>query len=183
MRRGFKTEAREIADEVREELGLTATDSLDPWELAHHLEIPVWSLSSYVDAIPWAVEYLSEEETGAVSAVLACYGLGRVIIHNDGHALTRQHADIAHELAHALLLHRPHPAIDGRPPYHDEAQEEEAKWLGGVLLVTDHSCLSCCRDGLGVAQAAARLGVSKQLMQWRLNMSGAQRRVARARAR
>ena len=183
MRRGFKTEARGIADEVREELGLTPTDALDPWELADHLEIPVWSLSSFAGDIPWAVEYLSEEETGAVSAVLACQGLERFIIYNDGHAVTRQRADIAHELAHALLLHRPHSAVNGQSPKYDQAQEEEAKWLGGVLLVTDESCLSCCRDGLGVAQAAARLGVSKSLMQWRLNMSGARRRVTRARAR
>jgi hypothetical protein len=183
VRRGFKTEAREIVAEVRQELGLTPLDPLDPWVLADHLEIPVWSLSSYADSIPWAVEYLSEEETGAVSAVLACHGLRRVVIYNDGHALTRQRADIAHELAHALLLHRPHPPVDGQPPHYDEAQEEEAKWLGGVLLVTDESCLSCCRDGVGVAEAAQRLGVSRQLMQWRLNMSGAHRRVARARPR
>lgn len=183
MRRGFKTEARELATEVRGELGLSPLDPLDPWALADHLEIPVWDLSSYADAIPRAVKYLAEEETGAFSAMLACVGLRRVIIYNDGHALTRQRADISHELAHALLLHRPHPAIDERPPHYDEAQEEEAKWLGGVLLVTDDSCLSCCRDGLGVAEAALRLGVSKQLMQWRLNMSGAQRRITRAQAR
>lgn len=183
MRRGFKTEARDIAAEVREELGLSPLDPLDPCLLANHLDIEVWSLSSYAGAIPWAVEYLSKEETGAVSAVLACRRLERFIVYNDGHALTRQHADIAHELAHALLLHQPHPAVDGQPPHYDKAQEEEAKWLGGVLLVTDESCLSCCRDGIGVTQAAARLGVSKSLMQWRLNMSGAERRVERARLR
>lgn len=159
------------------------TDPLDPWALAAHLEIPVWALSSYAEAIPWAIEYLTEEETGAFSAMLVCRGLRRVVVYNDAHARTRQRADISHELAHALLLHRPHPALDGRPPHYDDNQEEEAKWLGGVLLVTDDSCLSCCRDGVSVAEAAMRLGVSKQLMQWRLNMSGAPRRVARARAR
>jgi hypothetical protein len=35
-------------------------------------------------------------------------------------------ADISHELAHALLLHRPHPLIAGQPPHYDKAQEEEA---------------------------------------------------------
>jgi Zn-dependent peptidase ImmA (M78 family) len=183
MRRGFKTEAREIAAEVRTELGLTPLDQLDPWALAAHLEIPIWALSSYRPANAWAVEHLSETETGVFSAMLACQGIRRVIIHNDGHALVRQRADIAHELAHALLLHKPHPALDGRPPHYDRTQEEEAKWLGGVLLVTDEYCLVCCRDGLTVAEAALEIGVSKQLMQWRLNMSGARRRVARARGR
>lgn len=182
MRHGFKTEAREIAAEVRGELGLTPLDALDPWVLAKHLCIPVWALSSYSE-IPSPVEYLSVTETGAFSAMIACQGVHRVIIYNDGHAPTRQRADIAHEIAHALLLHQPHPALDGHPPHYDEVQEDEAKWLGGVLLVTDDFCMSCCRDGMEVAEAAVLMGVSPQLMQWRMNMSGAPRRVARARAR
>jgi Zn-dependent peptidase ImmA (M78 family) len=183
VRRGFKKEAREIADEVRDELGLTSLNALDPWALAEHLEIPVLPLSSYEDTIPQAVAYLSETETGAFSAMMACHGLRRVIVYNDGHAAARQRADIAHELAHALLLHQPHPALDGRPPHYDEIQEEEAKWLGGVLLVSDDFCLSCCHDDLDVTEAAELVGVSVQLMRWRINMSGAQRRVDRARAR
>jgi Zn-dependent peptidase ImmA (M78 family) len=183
VRRGFKTEAQQIAAEVRAELALTPFDPLDPWALATHLDIPVWPLSSYSQTIPAAAAYLLEIDTGAFSAMLACQGLRRKIIHNDGHALTRQRADISHELAHALLLHQPHPALDGRPPHYDNAQEEEAKWLGAVLQVTDDYCMSSCRDGLSVAEAALRMGVSAQLMQWRLNMSGAERRIARARAR
>jgi Zn-dependent peptidase ImmA (M78 family) len=104
VRRGFKKEAREIAAEVRDELGLTPLEALDPWLLAEHLDIPVWALSSYSE-IPRPVEHLSVTETGAFSAMIACQGLRRVIIYNDGHAPTRQRADIAHELAHALLLH------------------------------------------------------------------------------
>jgi Zn-dependent peptidase ImmA (M78 family) len=181
VRRGFKTQARDLAAEVRTEIGLTALEPLDPWRLAEHLEIPVWALSSYEASIPDAVTFLAQKETGAFSAMIACQGLRRVIIYNDGHALTRQRADISHELAHALLLHQPHPALDGRPPHYDEAQEEEARWLGGVLLVTDEFCLAACRDGVKVPEAAMHLGISQQLMQWRMNMSGARRRVARAR--
>ena len=183
MRHGFKKEAQEIAAEVRGELGLTALDPLDPWALAAHLDIPVWALSTYTKTIPHAVEHLSETETGAFSAMIACQGMHRVIIYNDGHALTRQRADIAHELAHALLLHQPHPPLDGQPPHYDKAQEEEAKWLGGVLLVSDDFCLACCHNDIDIPEAAALVGVSTQLMRWRMNMSGAPLRVARARAR
>lgn len=183
MRRGFKAEARELATEVRGELGLSPFDPLNPWEMAECLKIPVWPLSSYQEDIPEAVDYLSQQDPGAFSAMMACHSLRRVIIYNDGHALTRQRADISHELAHALLLHQPHPALDGRPPQYDKAQEEEAKWLGSVLQVTDEFCLACCRDGVEVPEAALRMGVSQQLMRWRINMSGAQRRVERARTR
>ena len=45
MRRGFKKEAREIAWEVRGDLGIGMTDPLDPWRLAEWLEIPVFGFS------------------------------------------------------------------------------------------------------------------------------------------
>lgn len=182
MRRGFKTEARDLATEVRGEIGLSPLDSLDPWKLAEYLDIPVWPLTSYDDAIPDAVDYLSRQNTGVFSAMIACRSLQRVIIYNDGHALTRQRADISHELAHALLMHQPHPALAGWPPHYDKVQEEEAKWLGGVLQVTDEFCLSCCRSGMKILEAALSMGVSQQLMRWRMNMSGAQRRVTRTRS-
>jgi hypothetical protein len=38
-------------------------------------------------------------------------------------------------------------------------------------------------SGLKPGRGGMRMGVSRQLMPWRLNMSGAQRRVARSRAR
>src|SRR6266567_2396404 len=40
LRRGFKSEASDIAREVRGELGLGMLEQLDPWLLAEHLAIP-----------------------------------------------------------------------------------------------------------------------------------------------
>jgi Zn-dependent peptidase ImmA (M78 family) len=99
------------------------------------------------------------------------------------HAITRQRADLAHELAHALLLHEPHVVRDGKAPDFDQLQEEEASWLGGVLLVTEEACLSVCRRNLAVGEAASMMGVSEDLMRWRINATGARKRVARARNR
>ena len=44
LRRGFKKESEEIAVELRNELGLAPEAALCPWALAHHLEIPVYTL-------------------------------------------------------------------------------------------------------------------------------------------
>lgn len=183
MRRGFKTEARDLAREVRTELKLTALEPLDPWRLAEHLAIPVWRLSDYEAAIPRTVRLLASIEQGAFSAMVAFVGHRRVVIHNDAHAITRQRADIAHELAHALLLHEPHVVHEGKAPDFDRAQEEEASWLGGVLLVSEEACLSACRRNVAIANAAATMGVSEDLMRWRINATGARKRVARTRAR
>ena len=180
MRRGFKTEARELSRQVRGELCLTPLEPLDPWALAEHLAIPIWRLGEY-DEIQSAVRLLSGPHQGAYSAMVAFVGHRRVIIHNDAHALTRQRADISHELAHALLLHEPHMVRAGVAPTLDPAQEEEASWLGGVLLVTEEACMDACRRKLTVADAAAAMGVSEQLMRWRINATGARKRVTRGR--
>ncbi len=179
MRRGFKTEARALAQEVRGELELAALDPLDPWALAEHLAIPVWRLTDYGSVIPGAVELLAGVEEGAFSAMMAFVGQRRVIIHNDVHAATRQRADIAHELAHALLLHEPHPVSDGKAPGFDEAQEAEASWLGASLLVTDEACLLLCTRGVATGAAAEAMGVSEALMRWRINSIAARKRIAR----
>jgi hypothetical protein len=41
LRRGFKTEANDIAREIRGELGLRDVEPLDPWKLAAALEVRV----------------------------------------------------------------------------------------------------------------------------------------------
>jgi hypothetical protein len=182
MRRGFKKEAREIAAGVRAELGLTPFQPLDPWALAAHLDIPVWALSSYTDSIPAASQHILHADTAAFSAMLAFLGRRRVVVYNDAHAVVRQSADISHELAHALLVHVPQATRDGLGREFDAEQEDEAKWLGGVLLVTDDFCVSCAVGGVNLADAAAAMCVSTQLMQWRFNMSGAIRRLRRRQA-
>jgi Zn-dependent peptidase ImmA (M78 family) len=179
MRRGFKTEARALAQEVRAELKLRALDPLNPWALAENLAIPVWRLSDYQATIPGAVERLTGADAGAFSAMMAFVGQHRVIIHNDSHAITRQRADIAHELAHALLLHEPHRVLDGKTPDFNELQEAEASWLGASLLVTDKACLLLCRRGVSTTAAADRMGVSEPLMRWRINSIAARKRIAR----
>lgn len=183
MRRGFKKEARQIALEVRAELGLDVLDPLNPWDLAEHLAIPVWPLSSYKQIAPECHAALMNHESSAFSAMIAFSGRKRVIVHNDSHAPTRQRTDICHEIAHALLLHEPHVAVPRDPLVYDAEQEDEASWLGGVLLVCDEACLSACRRGLTLAAAAAELGISVELMRWRINKSGARQRVERARRR
>jgi Zn-dependent peptidase ImmA (M78 family) len=110
--------------------------------------------------------------------MVAKVGCRRVIVHNDGHAPTRQRANISHELAHVLLFHKG-KAIDGGWLTYDAEQEDEAKWLGGVLVVTDEACIGGCRAGLSLANAAVELGVSEDLMRWRRNKSGAETRVRR----
>jgi len=180
LRRGFKTEANDIAREVRDELGLRCADPLDPWALAHHLEIPVMPLNKLGGLTPDAVHHFHRVDRGAFSAVTVFDGSRRMIVYNDSHSLGRRASDLAHELAHALLLHRPVPALDERGCRRWNAeQEEEANWLAAALLISEEAALEIARRGHARAEAAQQYRVSQAMITFRLNVTGALRRVGR----
>lgn len=181
LRRGFKSEARGIADEVRTELGLLAFDPLDPIVLAKHLGIPVFPLSEFSSVAPASSHFLTKEQE-AFSAVTVFHGHARAIVHNDAHAHVRQRSNLAHELAHALIGHRPSPAIDERGCRNwDDNIESEAKWLAGELLVTEDATLAVARGQFSFDQACTLLMVSRPMLKYRINVTGARKRVERAR--
>jgi uncharacterized protein DUF955 len=181
-RYGFKTEATGIASEVRAELKLGSLDCLDPSALAAHLDIPIWSLSEFVAAEPLIAPLLNHE-SGAFSAVTVFCGTRRTIVHNDGHSDGRKNNNLAHELAHGLLLHPPTPALDNNGWREWNQQiEDEATWLAGELLVTKEAAMAVARGQWAEGFAAAHLGVSVDLIRWRVNVSGARTIVQRAQA-
>lgn len=183
LRRGFKAEAAALAAEIRGELGLGPYDRLDPRTLARHLDIPITPLSDLVKSCEGAL-YLRSVEPKAFSAVTVFDGPRRMIAYNDAHSLPRQSSDISHELGHGLLLHEPSPALDRITGCRiwNPVIEKEADWLAGELLVTASMALAVARGQFSPAEAQARLGVSEQMLRWRLNMTGAYKRVQRARA-
>lgn len=180
LRRGFKTEANEIAREVRMELGLGLTARLDPWQLAHRLDIPVLALSDLGEHAPGAVHHFQEVDASEFSAVTVFRGSRRVVVHNDAHSRGRQASDVGHELAHGLLLHEPSPALDhDRSRLWNPEMEEEADWLAGAILVSDEAAFSIAARRVPIDLAAEHYGVSEPMMRFRLNVTGAYKRAAR----
>lgn len=180
-RRGFKTEANATAFETRAELSLAWTDPLDPRALADYLDIPVVALSEIVETVP-AVEHLLRSEPEAFSAVTVFCGTERTIVHNDGHHVGRQNSNLAHELAHGLLMHPPTPALDNRGCREwNQDTEDEAEWLAGALLVPEDATLAIARGRWTVPQAADHYSVSVGMIRFRVNVTGAVRRVSRSR--
>lgn len=165
---------------MRRELGIPAHGVLCPWKLAAHLDFPVFPLSFYEAIEPKAVAYFrSRLGQREFSAITIFEGYTRLIVHNDAHEEDRQASNIAHELAHGLLLHPPKPPIDEHGSRHyNPVLEEEANWLGPALLVSDEAAVRVVRSGLTVPAAAALYKVSRQVMQMRINMSGARKRAA-----
>lgn len=181
LRRGFKSDANAIAIEVPSELGLAALDALDPWRLAESLDIPVWPLSELGSDAPNSVRYLQSIEPDAFSAVTVFHGTRRTVVHNDVHSRGRQVSNIAHELAHGLLHHRPAPALDDSGCRRwDQTIEDEAQWLAGALLIPEDAALWIVRRGLSETDAAAHFGVTAPMVRFRVNATGARARVSRA---
>ena len=182
MRHGFKSEANAIAREVRAELSLYRTSPLDVWRLAEYLEIPVVPLSTLRNAAPEAATLFLNGGQEMFSGVTVFRGSRRTIVFNDAHALGRQSNDVGHELSHGLLLHTPAAAVDGRGcRVWDREAEDEANWLSGALLVPEEAALNIVRRGWSTREAAARYGVTPKLVQYRLNVTAARKRVRRMR--
>lgn len=177
LRRGFKTEANQTAAEIRAELGLGPLDRLDPRRLATHLEIPILELTN-LTTIETGFECFIDDDTATFSAVTVFRGSRRGIVHNDTHVLGRQNSNISHEIAHGLLLHPPTPALDdtGCRNWNQDI-EDEANWLAGVLLVPESVALHIASRGWPLAEAAERYEVSEEMIRWRLNMTGAHKRI------
>lgn len=179
LRHGFKAEANAWSRDLRGELGLSAESPICTRRLCAHLELPLLDLSE-VEANPADLGYfLTGDGRRTFSAVTLRVDGERWIIHNDAHDEGRQAANIAHEIAHALLGH-PIPVFFGEPgPLpHNEVHEEEAKWLGPALLISDEAALFIASSGMSVSQAAIFYGASEQVVQMRINVCGARKRVA-----
>lgn len=180
LRRGFKTEAEELAREVRSELDLGSVDPLNPWRLAQHLLIPVIPLSDYNVVEPSVVKQFGFVEKDAFSAVTIFDGSRRMIVHNDFHSERRQASNIAHELSHGLLLHPPSPPLSelGMRNWNQDI-EDEANWLAGVLLIPEEAALYIVSRDLSDSQAGKIYGVSTDMVRFRVNVTGAIKRVRR----
>ncbi len=180
-RRGFKAEANAYPREMRQELGLSPIDPLCPWTLAPNLGFEIIKLIDYSEHIPDEVVYLrSVAGRKQFSAVTITRDGVAIIIHNDTHDPKRQAANIAHELAHGILIHKPQPVFDAFGSRHfDPEQEKEATWLGPALLVSEEAALHIVEQGLSIGEASDRYGASEDVVRMRLNVTAAYRRARR----
>lgn len=170
FRRGFKADADRIAIRIREQLGLTATEPVDPFVICKHFDIQVIRLS---DLDPDS-HFLGAGQS-LFSAVTVPRGLDIAIVHNDAHHPYRQNSNVCHELAHCFLGH------ECSPPLTEEGErarksglEAEANFLAGSILIPNAAALHILKAGLG-PEAQEHYGVSNAMLHYRLRVSGAEK--------
>jgi len=182
VRRGFKSEAEQIATQIRGELALDWNGRLDAFALAEHLAIPVFTIrqAAKVSPLNSFAHFFSAVDPDSFSAVTIFCGYKRFIIHNENHHPHRQSSNLAHEVSHTLLEHVPTPVADrnGERFWNSEV-EAEATWLGAALLVPRPGALEMCKARHTTAQIALHFGVSRSLCEWRIRQSGIDKQAER----
>lgn len=184
LRRGFVSESNRWAIELREELALPPNAPLCPWKLAAHLGIPIYRLSELPDCDEKSA--LREKRQGHDFSAAVCFdGMAAFIVINDAHDPKRQASDIAHEIAHILLRHPPANPFQQNGVREFSAEHElEAERLGPTLLVSDAAALKAfylIEEGYyELAGLSNAWGLSRDVIQMRVNLSGARKRIRRA---
>ena len=174
LRRGFKSEAERIARGVRSDMDLNAAESVAPEDLASLLGIEIRAGDELVKRERF--QELDRIQPDSFSACTFRPSPERVVIvYNPLSTKSRRRSDLAHELAHILLDHelsRLERLGDVTFFSCDAVQEEEAGWLSGCLLLPRALLLAETRRGVSNEEIARKCGVSKQMAQYRLNVTG-----------
>lgn len=185
MRRGFKAQAERLAAELRTKLSCADDKPVPLDDLASHLGVELVSAERLVARA--RLEELAELQDDAFSAGTFRLPSGRrVVVYNPLHSQGRSRSDQAHELAHLLLGHEVRTIERvGNLTFVtcDTAQEEEADWLAGCLLLPRPLLMREAAQGRDPAAIAARHDTSEAMARFRLNASGVLVQLGRVRAR
>jgi len=170
FRRGFKAEAERIALEVRERIGLSATDRLDVEAVCEHYDIALLKMSE----LPCDCSLFIGAGRSSFSAVTVPCAAKTAIVHNDSHHPYRQRSNICHELAHCFLGHQACAVFDDKGErVHDGGIEAEANFLGGALLLPHAAAMHIFMSSL-LSRAQSLYGISRPMLEFRLRASGAE---------
>lgn len=177
MRRGFKAWCEATAEVYRTALRLKPEDPLNPDDLAAHLGVILWRPEDVSELAEDSLRQLVVHDRDSWSAVTIRVGDTSMTIINSAHALTRQRSSLSHELSHLILDHEP-GRIDLSPAGYlllssfEREQEEEADWLSATLLVPRVGLQTAFRSTQDSTTLADHFGVSVDMLNWRLRMTG-----------
>lgn len=110
------------------------------------------------------------------------------IVVNPAHAITRQRVDLVHELSHIEHKHVParvEVSATGvllLSDYSDD-QEQEADWQADAHLLPRDALMQMRAQDATKERIAAYYGISLQLCEWRLRMTGVDVQIRRAKSR
>lgn len=185
MRRGFKAEAERSALAAREQLGVGPMDPIDPWAYADMLGVIVLSFED-LGLEQKHVQQLLHKDPESWSGLTLKEGDRHFVLVNPTHTAARQVSTMMHEIAHIVLSHVPKQvdiSAAGLMLLSDypAEQEEEADWLAAAVLLPRDALCHFRRLSWTNAEICQHFGVSTQLCDWRLRMTGVDVQMKRGR--
>lgn len=175
--RGFKAWCETIAKQQRQKLGLGPSDPLNPRALALQMGVGVKTVNEIPGLDPKSLRTLTVEDPDSWSAFTLSFSGRQIIILNPTHRGGRPASDLTHELAHILIGHTPSRVDIAEDKSlilntYDRKQEDEANWLAGCLLLPRDALMQIRLRRVNVVEAARKYGVSGEMLQFRLNVTG-----------
>lgn len=169
----------EIASEIWDELEAHPKTGLDPFKIADDLEIPVEFFLNLRDLDKRAVDFFTRQFGGGTFSAFTIkdeFGK-RVIYLNDDLPITRQKSSLAHEIAHALLMHRFSPPLreDRVRRSYDSMVEMEAARLGGELLIPRNAAIYIASADWSDAWVSDLYGLSEEMVRYRMDFTKARK--------
>jgi len=178
VRRGFKTDAEQLAERVRREMGLRVADPLRAIDLAEHLGLEVRCADELVSAD--TLRSLDGLQPGVFSACTFSFPSRRVIVYNPLNSVARTQSDVAHEVSHILLDHETKEIHQiGSITFFtcDPDEEQEANWLAGCVLLPRRLLLTVAKRGWDAQRVAVEYQVSEQMAAFRMRATGVLRQL------
>jgi Zn-dependent peptidase ImmA (M78 family) len=184
VRHGFKAQAERLSISVRQTLGQGARDPLEIERYAESLDVVILTFAELTLSAKAKRQLLVADTESWSGMTIKIDGLKGILI-NPQHAPERQRNTIMHELAHIRLAHvatRVDVGPDGilLVSEYSEQDEDEADWLASALLLPRDALHYFRGRGQTIEQIADHYGVSKQLCEWRLRMTGVDVQIRRA---
>lgn len=186
-RRGFKTWCETVSAQKRKSLKLAAHAPLCPRKVAAQLGVMITSPERIPGLKPETLPRLLVEDSSSWSAVTIAEDGFHLIIVNTQHSAGRQSSDLMHELAHIIIGHEPSWASETEGGVmilssFDRNKEDEANWLSGSLLLPREALLHIRRRKLGDEEACETYGCSKDMLNYRLRVTGVEIQLGRSKS-
>ena len=180
FRHGFKKFCDDKSIELRKELKIKPSHRLPALELAAHLKVIVQYPKDVPEMDPEGLSQLLGNGSSEWSGLGLHVRKKVVVIINSSHSLARQESTIMHELAHIICEH---PMGEFKAlgdgillRHYNKVHEDEADWLGGCLLLPGVALYYSHKDGLTKQEIGEKFSVSVDMVQYRMNMCGIQKR-------
>jgi len=175
-----------MAAAAREALGLSAIAPLKPEQYATHVGVEILTIDEMGLSEESRCQLLEVDKGSWSGMAIRESGLIGVLV-NPTHSPERQASTMMHELSHVVLKHVP-VRVDVSSAgillvsEYSEDDEEEANWLSGALLLP-RDALKHYRDkNWSPTKIMAHFGVSQDMYNWRIRMTGVDVQMRRSRA-